>query len=250
MAAKMARQSGAAAAMMDLDFPDPIVISSSFQIPAGDCDAALSEPERPRSVLGDTELLREQGISINLASTLSRDNRQYQVTLQPPPPSLLIVAYQQFGNSTLFRATDTRSNKEFIEQIARHGAQLADVGKSGYCADPNWTARHRRLTTLMVAVADNDDSLCRSLLEAGGDPNARFDGRSAVSVAAIKGHAEILRLMLDAGGDPWRQDNEGQTALHFAVTDCCSFRSDCKTVAGCWGPQGYLSSTTEPSREF
>ena len=124
---------------------------------------------------------------------------------------------QQFEDTALFRAADAGCEREQIEMVTHQGSGLPGVGRTGYNPDPNWAARHRRLTTLMVAVADNDASLCQSLLEAAGDPNARIDGRSAVFVAASKGHAEVLKLLLKAGGDPWRKDNQGMTALHHAV---------------------------------
>jgi len=55
-------------------------------------------------------------------------------------------------------------------------------------------------------------------LHRGIDVNAADEkGRSALILAALKGHEEICRLLLAAGADPTHRDNEGNDALTVAL---------------------------------
>ncbi|KAB8227999.1 ankyrin repeat-containing domain protein [Aspergillus alliaceus] len=42
-------------------------------------------------------------------------------------------------------------------------------------------------------------------------------GRTALHLAALHSHANVLELLLDYGSDTSAQDNQGQTALHIAA---------------------------------
>ena len=76
-------------------------------------------------------------------------------------------------------------------------------------------------TDAPVALAAQwaDADVCKSLLEYGADPNGRYQGRTALHIAAIFGRAEIVKTLLAHG----RVDVDaveagtGYTSLHDAV---------------------------------
>ena len=68
-------------------------------------------------------------------------------------------------------------------------------------------------------AAELDDTKIRSLLQ---KPNLGVSirdgqGRTALHIAARRGHATIVQLLLDGGFDPSAGDIEGRTPVHMAV---------------------------------
>lgn len=77
-----------------------------------------------------------------------------------------------------------------------------------------------KVTPLHSAVAANNTSLCRLLLEHGADVNARQTGGiTALQSAAHRGNVELVQLLLDQGADPSLRTDDGLTALDYARQD-------------------------------
>ncbi len=80
------------------------------------------------------------------------------------------------------------------------------------------------LTALMWAAGHSNDvpaaeglATLELLLAAGADLDAADDrGRTALMIAAERGHAGIVGALLAAGADAGRQDNDGNTAIALA----------------------------------
>jgi ankyrin repeat protein len=68
-----------------------------------------------------------------------------------------------------------------------------------------------------VQKGDADDVV--ALLAEGFDPNARVaSGRTGLMIAARAGHTAVVEALLDAGADVGETDDEGDTALAWAVS--------------------------------
>ena len=90
---------------------------------------------------------------------------------------------------------------------------LLDAG-----ANPNKEAGEGN-TALLVAAEKECKEVAKVLLEGGADPNvAQVDnGRwTALHHAAYEGDIEMVQLLVDYGADPDAEDENGETALHFA----------------------------------
>jgi ankyrin repeat protein len=83
------------------------------------------------------------------------------------------------------------------------------------------------LTALMWAAGHTNDVpvaegliTVRLLLERGAAPDLVEDrGRSALMIAAERGHAEVVEALLEAGSDDKRRDARGKTAADLAAND-------------------------------
>lgn len=75
-------------------------------------------------------------------------------------------------------------------------------------------------TPLHIAarISDGGEKCVQMLLKSGCDANlSDKEGRTALHVAAAKGHHSVVRLLLADGADPLRMDQSGQTPLHVAA---------------------------------
>jgi ankyrin repeat protein len=57
------------------------------------------------------------------------------------------------------------------------------------------------------------------LLDRGADPNTRgtLEGFTALMTAAAEGQLDVVRLLLSRGADPSVKDEDGDTAMSFAL---------------------------------
>ena len=71
---------------------------------------------------------------------------------------------------------------------------------------------------LIRAVEDGDIENIRILLDAGANPNILdIYGSTALMIASLRGHIEIVRLLLERGAQTdWKDNNDGYTALMIA----------------------------------
>ena len=70
---------------------------------------------------------------------------------------------------------------------------------------------------LTSAVNSGDEIAVSALLDNGADVNERTSGgQTAVILAVIRGHTNIVRLLVDAGANPYERDNLGLNAIDWA----------------------------------
>jgi Ankyrin repeats (3 copies) len=92
-----------------------------------------------------------------------------------------------------------------------------------YCSMLVTTSGLAATDDLVKAAFANDVSQVKAILAAGDDvnvktPSGTFAGATALIAAAISGNLEIVNLLLAAKADVNATDNDGATALHYAVT--------------------------------
>jgi len=73
-------------------------------------------------------------------------------------------------------------------------------------------------TALHCAADEGHAEICRVLLAAGADVDARAEeGSTPLHYAAYKGHVETVKLLLEAKASVTVKDNQGSTPLHYAA---------------------------------
>ncbi|EQC26790.1 serine/threonine protein kinase [Saprolegnia diclina VS20] len=100
-----------------------------------------------------------------------------------------------------------------VNDIALVQAQL----DNGF--DPNSTAE-RNSPPLALAVDRGSEDIADLLLDHGAVVDKRYNGDTALHMAARKGHTKLVALLLDAGADVDALDKENYTALYYALTSC------------------------------
>jgi ankyrin repeat protein len=75
----------------------------------------------------------------------------------------------------------------------------------------------KALTALHVAVLRGHAEVVRILLKRGANPTAQDKhGRTPFHEASRQGHVELVRMILERGADPTVQDKDGRTPFHEA----------------------------------
>ena len=73
-------------------------------------------------------------------------------------------------------------------------------------------------TPLMYACWFDQLAVVQQLLVSGANPNLEdFEKNTALDIAALQGHEEIVAVLLDAKADPRHRDKEGRTARDYAA---------------------------------
>jgi len=78
------------------------------------------------------------------------------------------------------------------------------------CADP-------RARAAVDAIAVGDVSRAREIYASGVDPDTRFDGLTALMLAACKAPPSAIEMLLEVGADPNLSSPRGWTPLGYAV---------------------------------
>jgi uncharacterized protein len=98
-----------------------------------------------------------------------------------------------------------RDNKERVEKLLAHGADVSAVDADGD-------------TALHGAAKSGNVEIMRLLLDKGANPNAtNRQGGTPLMWTAVFGHDAAARLLLSRGADASLKDNEGITAAEWAV---------------------------------
>mmetsp|Transcript_19499 Transcript_19499/g.32463 ORF Transcript_19499/g.32463 Transcript_19499/m.32463 type:complete len:1284 (-) Transcript_19499:297-4148(-) len=132
---------------------------------------------------------------------------------------------------------------------------VADLIEAGATINPRQmpaTSGASGVTPLMLCARTGNSDLVKILLDAqsagGLDVNAcDVHKRTALMYAVKSGHEEVLRLLLKAGADTDKQDEAGNTALHFAAayeeTLCAAALLDSYANANIKNEQGWTPLT-------
>ena len=88
-------------------------------------------------------------------------------------------------------------------------------------ADVNRKDEEKSCTPLIMAAILQEEWTVRQLIKAGADPTSvSAEGRSALYIAAEKGHTGIIRLLIETCGlsvnSPCTSEQHRSTALHIA----------------------------------
>jgi len=109
------------------------------------------------------------------------------------------------GNTPLGRAICSK-NMQAFRLLLKAGAL---INKRGSWEFP-----------LHVAGREGSSAFTRACITAGAKIDARDRGRNtALMIAALFGHADIVKLLLRAGANPHARDRAGQTACEIAAGD-------------------------------
>lgn len=108
-------------------------------------------------------------------------------------------------------------NDRFLDAVRRGDIRAAQE-QLERGADPHATDPLGANAATLAARFSPDPELFEFVRARGARPDAPDrDGRSALSWAAEKNHAEIVRLLLAGGANPNELDQTKRTPLHFAV---------------------------------
>jgi ankyrin repeat protein len=84
------------------------------------------------------------------------------------------------------------------------------------------------------AVVCHPDELIDLFYQYGADVNAAsHQGETPLMTACFLGQARHVEKLLSLGADPNRQDNSGDTALHFLSNCSGGFTSEAELIASC-----------------
>lgn len=99
-----------------------------------------------------------------------------------------------------------RGDLEIIRTFLAHGSEINGITENGWTAI-HWAARNGQHDALRLLTADYH-----------ADKDIRLEnGSSALHLAAAHGYPKCIDVCLEAGLDIDTQNNDGMTALHWAV---------------------------------
>jgi ankyrin repeat protein len=115
------------------------------------------------------------------------------------------VAVRGYGNRTLLYAASRSGNRQIVEWVLSHGADL-NLHSGLDCSTP-----------LIQAALHGQVEVCHILLQHNADKNALDKrGQTPLHRASEGGYIEVARLFLDRRVDVNSLDNNLSTALHLA----------------------------------
>lgn len=200
--------------------------------------AATSDLRRARDMLADHPELRGAGVYVAL---VLGEWQQVAAAIEADPDfatrksgpdnvePLIYLCFSRFGHH---RAPEAANLALTLRLLLSHGAD----------PDTALASEHGPLSCLYAVSGLNGNAeMTRLLLEAGADPNdgeslyhsteqldlacmrlllrygARVNGSNAIKHILDRESPDGLRLLLDAGGDANAPNDQGDTALHWAV---------------------------------
>ena len=70
---------------------------------------------------------------------------------------------------------------------------------------------------LVRAASNGDLSAVKALIDAGADVNCLNEGETALILAAVMGHAQVVAHLIEAGADPQLRDHLNLSALEWST---------------------------------
>ena len=105
------------------------------------------------------------------------------------------------------------NERDVVTFLVEHGANVNLQSKYGD------TALSLFLCGIPMYSDDNYCNVLSSLIENGADVNAgMYDNRTPLMMASTNGHINAVALLVEHGANMDIQDEDGDTALHYAVT--------------------------------
>ena len=104
--------------------------------------------------------------------------------------------------------------------LVEAGANPNPISREAYDAHRSGMDSPLRMPTLFNAITMGDAALCKALIEAGADIEARMPSINAetpLMMACCSGDAAIVKLLLDAGADMAATSGLGETAKEMAT---------------------------------
>lgn len=152
-----------------------------------------------RGSIADVEALLGKGVDVNARDIFGHTALMYAVSASHAKVLLLLLDY-----GADLRATDTSGL-----------TALALAQTKGH----DEIVRLLKVAALLVAARDGDSASVNETLASGAQINAKLSGGgwTALMVATVNGHAEIVRTLLDKGADPHVENDNGWTALMIAT---------------------------------
>ncbi|XP_037513478.2 E3 ubiquitin-protein ligase MIB2-like [Rhipicephalus sanguineus] len=161
-----------------------------------------------------TLLSYSRRINVNLQDAVGDTALHDAITVENTEVASLLIDFRamdlslknQRGFNSLHHAC-LKGNHEIAERILSKRPNLLNVAKND-----GFTALH-------LAANNGHYRVAKTLLaKRESDMNAHASkGETPLMLAAIFGHWDIVELLVEAGADVNRQDQDGDTVLHFAI---------------------------------
>ncbi|KAK1312590.1 hypothetical protein QJS10_CPA07g01168 [Acorus calamus] len=177
-------------------------------------------------------------IKTAIAATAANSTSTYDVKLRVVYVGLTLLRHAvSSGNAEAVRDL-LRRQRSLVSDLARDEA-VALVGAAGNHKDvldalfeaglrrprgkvPHGEGVSNGWSALHAAAAEDRREVMAKLIERlrGGELDARDrEGRTAVHVAAGKGHVQMVRMLVEGGADRDARSGDGRTALHRAAAN-------------------------------
>lgn len=159
--------------------------------------------------------LFESTLQDSLLGSISEGNESMLAQRIPPTTVQLATSipssHSDVMSQALFRAASQNKAELCSELLQKsfYGDAIADV---------NFKDEHKN-TALLIAASEGFLKVCEALLDYGETVNINaknLDEKTALHLACMFGHLQVVQLLVRSGADLNLQDNEGNTPLHLA----------------------------------